>query len=274
PAASGGDADAYIEPGEGGTVNVQFSNDGDGPAKNVTATLTTSTAGVTVTTGSSSYADLAPGASGANATPFAFSLASTVACGELVHFTLTLHFTRGSTQLDRPFDFDVQTGQPDNNYSTVSYTGPAVAIPDGDAAGVNIPVTVSGFTGNIRDLNFRFDGSACTDADGATTVGLDHTWLGDLVVKLTSPQGTTVVLYDQEMGNYNNFCQTVYDDEAGGYLDGSPPFTGTFKPARPLSAFDGENPNGTWVLNVSDNYSWDTGNVRAFSLLISDFQCN
>jgi subtilisin-like proprotein convertase family protein len=137
-----------------------------------------------------------------------------------------------------------------------------------------VPLNVSGFTGNIRDLNFRIDGSLCTDADGATTVGIDHTWDGDLVIKLTSPQGTTVVLYDQEMGNYNNFCGTLYDDSASGYLDGLPPFTGTFKPAYPLAAFDGENPNGTWVLNVSDNYSEDTGNVRAFSLLISAFQCN
>jgi subtilisin-like proprotein convertase family protein len=274
PSASGGDADAYIEPGEGGTLGVQISNGGDAAAKNITATLATTTPGVTVTTASSAYADLAPSAGGTNSTPFAFSLASTVACGEFVNFTLTLHYTRGSTQVDRVFSFGVQTGQPNANHTTISYAGPAVVIPDDDPAGVNIPVTVSGFTGKITDVDFSIDGTSCTTADGATTVGLDHTWVGDLTITLISPHGTAVLLYGGNQGDANNFCNTLYDDDAATPLQGPAPFTGTFFPIDLLSDFNGEDPNGTWILNVADYAGGDTGHVRAFSLHVAAFQCN
>ena len=45
------------------------------------------------------------------------------------------------------------------------------------------------------------------------------------------------------------------------------------KPASPLSAFAGQNANGTWVLNVSDNAFIDVGSVRAFSLRTRGFSC-
>ena len=48
-------------------------------------------------------------------------------------------------------------------------TGAAVAIPDNTATGVNVPLAVSGFTGRISDLNFKFGGTTCTTATGATT---------------------------------------------------------------------------------------------------------
>src|SRR5439155_13349187 len=67
-------------------------------------------------------------------------------------------------------------------------------------------------------------------------------------------------------------------DDAGGtpiesITGASAPYTGTFSPDEPLAAFDGENPDGTWTLNVSDNSADDTGDVRAFSLRIFGRQC-
>lgn len=79
-----------------------------------------------------------------------------------------------------------------------SYTGPTVAIPDGnvdtDGPPVNIPITVSGVTSTIADINFRIDGSLCTAAAGATTVGIEHSYVADLVVKPTSPQERLTLL--------------------------------------------------------------------------------
>ncbi len=50
-----------------------------------------------------------------------------------------------------------------------------------------------------------------------------------------------------------------------------PPYTGTFAPHESLSAFNGQSPNGTWVLNVRDQYlGADDGHVRAFSLIIAN----
>jgi subtilisin-like proprotein convertase family protein len=159
-----------------------------------------------------------------------------------------------------------------------------VAIPDNTAAGVNIPVVVSGLSGNLGDFNFRVDGTACSSTIGSTTVGIDHTWIGDLNIKVTSPMGTTVSVFDRPgvpattVGfNRNNICNMLLDDD-GGFTSietgaDIEPVSGNFAPSNPMSAFDGQNPNGTWTINVSDNAGQDTGSVRAFTLQISTFAC-
>ena len=270
-----GDLDNSIEPGEDGTLLVRLSNVGAAGMTNVSATLTSSTPGVAITAGQFSYPDLGPSGSAVNTTPFAFSLGN-VPCGQKVEFTLTVsHAEDGG--VPSVVHFSVQTGR--GSQATYSYAGPAVAIPDGNSTGVSIPLAVSGFSGNIEDLNFRFDGSSCTSAQGATTVGLDHSWVGDLVVTLTSPQGTTVTLMSRPGGGSfgsdgNNFCNTTLDDEGGAasiqtITAAGAPYTGAYTPAAPLAAFRGQNPNGTWTLRVSDRVSSDTGSVRAFSLALT-----
>jgi hypothetical protein len=101
------------------------------------------------------------------------------------------------------------------------------------------------------------------------------------VIKLTSPQGTTVTLMTMAGGignNGNNFCNTMLDDAAlasiQNILPEDAPWSGTFKPYSPLAAFNGEDGNGTWILNISDRAYTDVGNVRAFSLIFSTFTCH
>ena len=129
---------------------------------------------------------------------------------------------------------------------TFSYTGPAVAIPEspgpngtaGTAASATL--TVSGVAANIDDLNFRFDGSSCNANVGSTTVGLDHDWIGDLIITLESPSGTTVTLVDRMgttdpgfVGNSgNNFCQTVLDDEGSNPIESASSTTQPFTAGR------------------------------------------
>ena len=100
------------------------------------------------------------------------------------------------------------------------------------------------------------------------------------MISLTSPAGTTVVLASHPGGalnSGNNFCQTVLDDAATNSIQNvtaaGAPYTGTFAPANPLAAFIGEDPNGTWTLTVSDLAFFDTGSVRAFSLILTTFSC-
>lgn len=159
--------------------------------------------------------------------------------------------------------------------STVSYTGPAVAVPDNVPAGVNIPLAVSGLSGTINDLNFRLDAGAgtCDATTGNTNASMDHTFNGDLVFSLTSPGGTTVVLINRRGGGGNNFCTVLLDDDGGfpatSTMSTAGAIAGNFAPENPLSAFDGQNPNGTWTLNVSDNANIDIGSLRRFSLLFT-----
>jgi subtilisin-like proprotein convertase family protein len=280
-APSTGDGDAFIEPGESATVTTQLVNIGGAATSNLNGLLTTSTPGVTITGSASTFPSISPlGGTGVNNIPFSFSLSGSATCGVAPEFTLTESYTNGplSPQVST---FRVQTGKPGTVPTTTSFTGPPVAIPDDDPTGVSVPLTVSGVPGGLSNLVFSIDGSACTNATGATTVGLDHTFVGDLIITLTSPSGTTVTLISQAGGplnSGNNFCQTVLDDSASTSIQnvtsGDAPFTGTFKPASPLAAFVGENPNGTWHLNVSDNAFLDTGSVRAFSLAIKAFTCD
>ena len=147
---------------------------------------------------------------------------------------------------------------------------------------MNVNLPVSGIpSAVVTDVNFRFDvGGACTQTVGDVNSGLDHTWVGDVRVAITSPSGQSVVPIDQigvpasQFGlNAENFCLTVLDDE-GGFppIENTiaDPVTGNFSPNNPLSALDATTvPNGTWVVNFSDPAALDTGGVRRFSLIIS-----
>jgi len=279
--AFGGNGDAVIDPGEGGLLSVTLLNSGSTNATNVQATLITSTPGVIVASDSSSYPNLLPSNASSNSAPFVFYLPSSAPCGLPIDFALIVNADFGDGSDPSVYNFTVLTGHGSSSLSTVSYAGPPVPIPDGQSSGVDIPLVVSGNGGTITDLDFRFDGTSCTTAPGATTVGLDHTYVSDLVITLTSPRGTTITLVNSVGGSSNNFCQTVLDDEGGGRAIQSTnsddaPFTGTFTPAEPLATFRGEPADGTWTLHVTDNFSSDVGNVRAFSLIIASVQysCN
>jgi uncharacterized repeat protein (TIGR01451 family) len=161
-----------------------------------------------------------------------------------------------------------------------------VPIPDAaDLSGSNpgapavATLSVAGLPGSIWDVNFRFDGSACSNAAGSTTVGLDHSFVSDLHLNLMGPDATTVLIGNEPDGSGNNFCQTVLDDESGGasiqtQASGAAPFTGTFVPNAPLADFQAKTGNGNWQLQVQDFFSGDTGNIRAFSLIITPAICN
>lgn len=120
-------------------------------------------------------------------------------------------------------------------------------------------IVVSGLTGTISDLN----------------VGLllTHTFRGDVKIELTSPLGTTVTLANQSTDNLDHY-DLLLDDAASGSLnnganqDTLAPNYGadrTAKPSNPLSAFNGQNPNGTWTLTFCNtNFSTSGGRLLTF----------
>ncbi len=161
---------------------------------------------------------------------------------------------------------------------TTSYTGPAITIPDNVPAGVNISLPVSN-VGTVSDLNFNFNtGGACDATVGNTNAAIDHTFIGDLIFRLTPPDGSPTVSFQVRRGGQrDNICASTLDDE-GGFpnistltnLNGTPQ-SGNFSPETTgqLSLLDGENANGNWTLNVSDNANIDTGSMRRFSLVFN-----
>lgn len=275
----GSDGTTFVDPGESGAVNFQLVNAGALAANNVKATLTSASPGVTITDATSNYPRINAPGNATNATPFGFAIGGSVPVGQPI--TLRLAVTADELPTPAQFKFTLLSGRP-GKAVTVSYSGPAVAIPDEDENGVNVPVAVSGLAERLWDVNFRVGGTGCTATPGATTVGIDHTWVGDLTLTLISPGGTRVKLMNRPGGVLNsgiNFCNTLLDDESlgpwiqiifpSGPVPLGPPYTGTFKPALPLAAFKGQNANGAWRLNVADGFGGDTGRVRSFSIILT-----
>lgn len=107
----------------------------------------------------------------------------------------------------------------------------AVAIPDNDSAGISSTI-------NVPDDVAVFGLTASVD--------ISHTWIGDLVVTLTSPTGTESVLHNRDGGSADNIVKS-WD----------------------LSAFNGEMAMGDWTLSVSDNVGADTGSLNSWGLTIT-----
>ncbi|HEV7559055.1 MAG TPA: S8 family serine peptidase [Kofleriaceae bacterium] len=267
-----------ILPGGSGEITVQLINNGGAAATKVSAILSSSSPDVAVITSTSGYPNLAVGGSAVNSTAFAFAVSPSLPCGTKLPFTLTISYT-GNGPHPVVLNFDVQTGRVDPTPTVFSYAGDPVFVPDGDPTGVDISLPVT--FGPVAKLVFSLDGSACSADIGSTTVGVDHTWVGDLTFALTSPGGTTVNVIDRAGGpnnDGNNFCQTVIDEAASSSIndvaDFDAPFTGSFTPTNSTSPFVGASANGTWNLHVTDNVFIDSGNVRAFSVAVSGFSCS
>ena len=271
-----GNNNGQAEPGESAIrLSVPLINQGGSNATAVSATLTSLTANVTVTSGTSAYPNLpSGGGTGTNSVPFRIAVGSAHPCGTAI--SLRLNVTSGQGNFVYNFTIPSGTAGGPGPAQPFAYTGAPVAIPDNNTTGASASVVVSGVTGTIADVNLRFDGSACSAAVASTTVGLDHTYLGDLVITLTSPQGTVVTLSNRSGVGGNNLCGTEFDDNStspfANVTAAGNPWTGTYSPATALSALNGQNANGTWTLKVVDAAAQDTGSIRAFRILISTNQ--
>ena len=280
---STGDGDAYIEPNETWDLSIPLTNVGGASASAISGVLSSSTPGVSVVSANSTYSDLAVSNTAPNDTPYSIFVSSAVGCGAPIDLTLTVTYSGGSSP--QTFDLSLGTGAP-GTPATFNYTGPVVPIPDGTdlsgtspGAAVSATLPVSGVVGGIYDVDFSIDGDTCDTTAGSTTVGLDHSFVSDLELTLTSPGSTSVLVINHTDGSGNNFCQTVLNDESAGpsiqsVVSGDAPFTGSFTPSASLAAFDGEDPNGNWDFQAQDFFEFDSGNIRAFSLTVTPAICD
>ncbi|MBU2113304.1 MAG: S8 family serine peptidase [Gammaproteobacteria bacterium] len=106
-----------------------------------------------------------------------------------------------------------------------------IAIPDDNAEGIASVI-------NVPQQGFVF---------GADVgVNITHTWQGDLLVKLRSPQGTEHTLHNRTGGSADDLVQNWQTD-----------------------AFNGEAMQGDWTLLVSDNAGLDTGSLNSWDLTLT-----
>jgi subtilisin-like proprotein convertase family protein/cytochrome c5 len=162
---------------------------------------------------------------------------------------------------------------------TKSYSG-SVTIPDNSLSGVRIPLPVSGVKGPITHLTLSIDK---TSAGGP---GITHPDVGELTVNLISPNGRTLSMISGYPNGANIKNAYFLDDAEAAFgsvptnsnITATPPFSGNWLPVTTGATvypefqftmeqrFNGENPNGTWYLEVIDFKAGNTGTVNNFSL--------
>jgi subtilisin-like proprotein convertase family protein len=175
----------------------------------------------------------------ATCTPYVFSVTSTDAWGNATsddNGGVYYGFTTGA-----------------NIVKNIAYAGPPVPIPDNNPTGGTATINVP-------------DNKVISDVN--VTIGsLTHTYDGDIVIHLIGPDNTDVILSDHRGGGGNNFIGTVFDDSAVTPISaGTAPFTGSFTPDAPLSAFNGKIAMGAWRLFVVDVAAIDSGSINSWTL--------
>ena len=252
-----GNGNGIPEPGD--TISVTenvVSFDDTQTLTGVTGTLSTTNADTGIPTASSPYADLMFGWPTGNTNPYSVTLASTMECGVNVPLTVSLQASAGTG--------DILLGLPTGTagaYSAYDSSDVPRAIPDGDALGVSSTLTIGG-SGRVKGLRVRI---------GQIT----HTYDGDLTITLIAPDGRSVKLVSGKGGNGDNFVNTVFDDNATSTISSSSaPFTGTYRPAEPLSNLDGSPLGGTWTLKVVDGSSGEFGTLDAWGMDAAPAVCD
>ena len=256
---SAGNNNGALDPGEIIAERIALQNLG-GDATGVTTTLVSTHAQVILLQDMAVFPAFAAGMTVTNDPAFVYQLDQAIPCGTVVtlqHVTaysgvaVTALITR---TVGAPQAYDIQA-------QTFESTDLPKKIPDRGTAFSTLMVARAGAP-VIDDLD--------------VAIRINHRYPSDLQIALRHPDGTEVLLSNQNGGLGSHFgtgtncasaTRTEFDDEADeSIVFGTPPFAGRYQPERSLSAFDGKPLNGTWVLRVSDMYSSDLGTAICWSV--------
>ena len=98
-------------------------------------------------------------------------------------------------------------------------------------------------------------------------LNISHTYVRDLGIVLIAPDGTTRTLINRRGGSTDNIQVTLSDEATVGVASLST-LRGTVRPEQSLSAFDGKNAKGRWILQVTDFERGDVGQLLTGQLVI------
>jgi serine protease len=118
------------------------------------------------------------------------------------------------------------------------------------SASLSPNAAIRDFSTTTSALTFRRAG---TIRSIRVSVDIRHTWIGDLQVFLTGPDGTMVMLHNRTGGATANLITT---------------YPSRTSPAQSLVALHGRFSSGTWRLSVADQAAEDVGVLRSWGLSI------
>lgn len=126
------------------------------------------------------------------------------------------------------------------------------AIPD---AGTTTSILDIPDSGTIVDLNVKLN--------------INHESDGNLDIYLIAPDGARIELFTDVGGISSDFEDTILDNEAAQSItDGSAPFTDSYRPEGNLADLYNKDINGSWTLEVTDDWSGNTGILNSWSLIV------
>ena len=103
--------------------------------------------------------------------------------------------------------------------------------------------------------------------DVKVTIGITHGFVSDLKIRLVSPFGTSITLFDGSCGSNDDIDATFDDTGQVLVCSNTPPgVSGVLRPLESLAAFFGENTQGEWQLIVEDQFDFDGGFLNRFEL--------
>lgn len=252
-AISGGDGDGIIEANECNNLNVTIKNDGCLTGSNVTAVLSSTTPGVTITQPNSPYPNTVENATSTNTVPFAVSTSNAFVCGTPIVFTLTVTFTGGTST----FSFTLPTcGCPTQTVSGSLAAGDTTMTGRlGRNAVASSCGTLKACPGPIAGdtLQHRYDLYTFTNGPTAACVTITTT-----TSCLAAANQIITVAY---LGSFvpANMCTNYIGDPGG-----SPTPTNSFKVDVPA--------NGVLVINVHEITSG--GGCSAYTVNVDGLVCN
>ena len=131
-----------------------------------------------------------------------------------------------------------------------------------------VPIVIPAGPANITKSSIDVSGlNNATLADIEVVVDISHSWVGDLVLSLRSPQGTEIILAERKGGSLDDFRNTIFRASAQNPIQsGIPPFRGTFRPEGNLAKLNGEPLNGAWTLIVDDRADQDGGALNRWAI--------
>ncbi len=147
---------------------------------------------------------------------------------------------------------------PPFSFTTIALNCKSIAAGD-----LPMPISTTGTPTVISRITFVND---LVVSDVNVTLELDHSFLSDLYISLTSPAGTTVTLTANSCGDFQNIEATFDDDGSAFSCGGNPGLSGRVRPLGSLASLNGESTLGDWILEVRDTAPADGGALRVFTL--------
>jgi cysteine-rich repeat protein len=185
------------------------------------------------------------------------------ATGQLESWSLTVATLRALPPVDPPVTFPRPETLP---RGAAGIEVGSVDIPDGDLEGIDATLEVSGLGVRLFDVD--------------VVVDIEHERASDLDLYLTSPSGRRIDLVTDVGGDAVDLYRgTTFDDSAPEPVSDAEipredeegpnlPFVRVI-PEGALGAFVGEDPNGTWTLNVVDDGYGATGVLNGWQLVVT-----